>query len=316
MLKSLLLLAVCALPLSAQETIPRTPEGRPDLQGNWTNETLTALERPPGLGPVLTPEQVQEVVEARPDQLRGAVDGSTGTYNDVYFQHGSGVAVVNGEARSSLITFPADGRVPPLTPEGQRRVAEERAFRARFGPYDNPENLSVSDRCLISFGSNAGPPMLPNNFYNNNYTIVQTPDHVLILTEMVHDARIIRMGEPRRLAEHVRPWFGDSWGRWEADTLVVETTNLHPLQRLRGVSSENVRVIERFHLADAETVLYRFEVHDPDTYTAPWGGEVPMVRMDDLIYEYACHEANYAMFSILSGARAEERASQSTEQQR
>lgn len=316
MLKPFLLAAICALPLSAQDAIPRTPEGRPDLQGNWTNETLTPLERPRGLGPVLTAEQVQQMVESRPDQLRGAVDGSTGTYNDVYFQHGSGVAFVNGEPRSSLITFPADGRVPALTAEGQRRGAEERAFRAGFGPYDNPENLSVSDRCLVSFGSNAGPPMLPNNFYNNNYTLVQTADHVLILTEMVHDARIIRMGEPRRLPGHVRPWFGDSWGRWEADTLVVETTNLHPLQRLRGVSSENLRVIERFHLADAETILYRFEVHDPETYTAPWGGEVPMVRMEDLIYEYACHEANYAMFNILSGARAEERQSESTEQQR
>ncbi|HUE97221.1 MAG TPA: hypothetical protein VMN39_11200 [Longimicrobiaceae bacterium] len=286
---------------------PRTEHGHPDLQGNWTNETLTPLERPRGLGPTLTPEEAARLTRERPDQLQAGVAGAVGTYNDIYFQHGDGVAVVGGEARSSLITFPADGRIPPLTAPGQARLDSARAFRDRFGPFDNPENLSVSDRCLVSFGSNAGPPMLPNNFYNNNYTIVQTADHVLILTEMVHDARIIRLGERRPLPLGVRPWFGDSWGRWEADTLVVETTNFHPLQRLRGVPSDALKVTERLHRVDEGTILYRFTVEDPSTYGEVWGGEIPMRRLEGLVYEYGCHEGNYAMFNILSGARAEER---------
>jgi hypothetical protein len=217
---------------------------------------------------------------------------------------------VNGEARSSLITVPANGRVPPLTPEGERRVVAQRETRSRFGRFDHPENLSVSDRCFVSFGSSAGPPILPNGFYNNNYTIVQTTDHILILAEMVHDARIIRMGEPRPLAPGIRPWFGDSWGRWEGDTLVVETTGFHPLHQYRGVPSDDLRVIERFERVDEETLLYRFSVDDPTTYSEPWGGEVPMRRMHEQVLEYACHEGNYALTNILSGARFEERRSQ------
>lgn len=299
------LLALLPLGVAAQE-IPRTASGRPDFQGNWTNETLTPLERPRGVGATLTADEAARIARERPDQLQAGVAGATGTYNDVYFQHGDGVAVVNGERRSSLVTIPADGRIPPLTEAGEARVAAARAARGAFGPYDNPENLSVSDRCLTSFGSNAGPPMLPNNFYNNNYTIAQTDDHVTILTEMVHDARIVRLGERGPLPAHMRPWFGDSRGRWEGDTLVVETTNFHPLQRLRGVPSDDLKVTERLHLVDANTILYRFTVEDPTSWVEPWGGEVPMRRLDGLLYEYACHEGNYAMFNILSGARAEE----------
>jgi hypothetical protein len=146
--------------------------------------------------------------------------------------------------------------------------------------------------------------MLPNGFYNNNYTIVQTPDHVVIMAEMVHDARIIRIGDGPRLPEHIRPWMGDSWGHWEGDVLVVETTNIHPLHRYSG---EEMKVIERFSRMAEDAVLYEFTIDDPSTYTEPWGGQVPMMALNDRLYEYACHEGNYALSNILSGARYQER---------
>jgi hypothetical protein len=168
----------------------------------------------------------------------------------------------------------------------------------------------------MSFGSNAGPPMLPNYFYNNNYTIVQTKDHVMILTEMVHDVRIVRMNGGANLPLNLRPWMGDSHGRWEGDTLVVETTNFHPSQLATYTTSYNaaffgasdsVRLVERFTRSGPQTMLYRFTVSDPSTYTQTWSGEVPFLFMDEPVYEYACHEGNYALSNILSGARAQER---------
>ena len=177
-----------------------------------------------------------------------------------------------------------------------------------MGEYDHPENRPLAERCILSFGSNAGPPMLPNYFYNNNYTIVQTRDHVMIMTEMVHDARIIRMGNGPRLPAHVTPYLGDSWGRWDGDTLVIETTNLHPAQAANFYgASPAARITERLSLIDDRTILYRFTVDDPDSFTESWGGELPFRKMDDLLYEYACHEGNYALANVLSGARDEER---------
>jgi len=315
-----------------QWVMPRTPDGRPDLQGNWSNATITPLGRPSGVGPVLTPDEVAEIEGRReeyieeftatsdPDREAPAVggvrtgdlrfdaaSGGTGGYNYVYIDGGDRVAIYNGELRSSLVTNPADGRIPAVTSEARQRSAERRELNRQFGAFDNPENRPLSDRCLMSFGSNAGPPMLPNYFYNNNYTIVQTADHIMIMTEMVHDVRIIRMGERVPLPEHVRPWMGDSWGHWEGDTLVIETTNLHPLQRFRGNSSDNLKVIERLTRVDQSTINYEFTIVDPETYTAEWGGEVPVKALDGLIYEYACHEGNYALAGILSGARYEER---------
>ena len=311
--------------------MPRTPDGHPDLQGNWTNATITPIQRPEGQGPVLTPERVAELEGGRADRIERRSqpsdpnrpappvggDGSTGAaggvggYNYFYIDAGDQVAIFNGEPRSSLTVDPPDGRRPPRTPEGQARLAERRTFRRQFGQYDNPENRPLAERCLMSFGSNAGPPMLPNYFYNNNYTIVQTADHIMIMTEMVHDVRIIRLGERRPLPSHVRPWMGDSWGRWEGDTLVVETTNFHPVQLERvsvfAGASENVKVIERFTRPDEHTINYEFTMDDPTSFTRPWSGEVPFKALGDLVYEYACHEANYALFNVLSGARAQER---------
>ena len=314
--------------------VPRTPDGHPDLQGNWSNATLTPLSRPGGRGPTLTAEEVERIEEGREalvneraeasDPNREAppaggtdpicIDAPTTCYNQVYINAGSRVAVVNGESRSSLITMPADGRMPSRTPESRQRAADARALSAQFGPYDHPEVRPVAERCLISFGSNAGPPMLPNGWYNNNYTIVQTPDHILIMAEMVHDARIIRMGDGPRLPPDQRPWMGDSWGHWEGDVLVVETTNLHPMQQY---SSPDMKVTERFSRVAEDVLLYEFTIDDPTTYTEPWGGQVPMVALDDKLYEYACHEGNYALSNILQGARYEERmnAQEQTDQQ-
>jgi hypothetical protein len=311
-------------PAAKAWTMPRTPDGHPDLQGNWTNETMTPLDRPAGQAQALSPEEVAKIEKGmaervdrlgqpsdpnRPAPPKGG-DGSTGAagnvggYNNFWLNPGNRVAVVNGEYRSSLIVDPPDGRVPAQTAEARERQAARLARSRQFGQYDNPENRPLGERCIMSFGSNAGPPMLPNYFYNNNYTIVQTKDHVMIMAEMVHDARIIRMsGE--RLPKHVRPWMGDSIGRWEGDTLVVETTNFHPLQVFRG-ASDNLKVIERFSRVDADTILYKFTIEDPSTFTAPWTGEVPFKALNDHVYEYACHEGNYALENILRGERATE----------
>ncbi len=314
-------------------SIPRTPDGRPDLQGNWSNATLTPIERVEGLGRVLTPEQVvameggrEELKQTRsadsdPDREAPPVggDGSTGAaggvggYNYFYIDAGDRVANYDGEPRSSLLTVPEDGRFPGLTAQAQAARREWFLARQQFGEYDHPELRPLAERCILSFGSNAGPPMLPNYFYNNNYTIVQTPDHVMIMTEMVHDVRVIPIREEAPPASDLTPWFGVSWGRWEGDTLVVETTNIPREQLLSTLyvypgGSENMEVTERFTRVDENTINYAFTVEDPGYYTAAWGGEVPFNRLPERVYEYACHEANYALFNILSGARAQERA--------
>ena len=316
---------------SGQWEVPRTPDGRPDLQGNWTNQTLTPLQRREGQGPVYTPEEVARIEQGSVDRfIRGEqpsdpnrsaprAGGSVGGYNNVYFELGHQVAVVDGEPRTSLVTFPSNGRIPAFTPEGERQIQESRDLKGQFSEFDHPELRPIAERCLLSYGSPAGPPMLPTTGYHSNYTIVQTPDHVLIMTEMVHDARIIRIGSGPRLPEHIRPWFGDSWGRWEGDVLVVETTNINLRQEfsanvgatLAGGQdphpSEQMKVTERFSRVDEETILYEFTVDDPTVYTESWGGQIPMTRMNERLYEYACQEGNYGLENVLRGARYQER---------
>jgi len=300
--------------------IPRTPDGHPDLQGNWTNQTMTPLQRREGEGPVYTLEEVAGLEQGYVDRVvRGAQPSDpnrpapptgqgVGTYNNVYFETGSKVAVINGEPRTSLITFPSNGRIPALTPEGQRQIQETRDGRSNFGQYDHPELRPLAERCIV-FGSPSGPPMIPVGAYNSNYIIVQTADYVMIMSEMVHDVRIIRIGDGPRLPPHIRPWFGDSWGRWEGDALVVETTNINPQQGLRGAPppSEHMRVTERFTRVDEETILYEFTVEDPTMFTQAWGGEIPIKKLHDRLYEYACQEGNYSLENVLSGARYQER---------
>ena len=304
--------------------VPRTPDGHPDLQGNWTNVTLTPFEREEGRGPVYTRDEVEEI--ERPDGVcpaspgtvecgRASRPGSTAEarlsgneYNEVYWDRGSRIAIVDGEHVTSLVTNPENGRRPPLTPEGEQRLQEYRDFRDQFEQYDHPELRPLAERCIVSFGSSAGPPMIPNTAYNNNYTIIQTADYVVIKAEMVHDVRIIRLGEPDRLPADVHPWFGDSWGHWEGDALVVETTNINPVHRFRGIApTADLKVTERFTRVDEETFLYEFTIDDPTTYTQPWGGVIPYNRFNDNLYEYACHEGNYSLSSVLSGARYQER---------
>ena len=300
--------------------VPRTADGHPDLQGNWTNSTITPFQRGAGQGPVFTADEVARLEQGRQDRIiRGSepsdpdrpvptAGGSVGTYNNVYFENSSRVAVVNGEPRSSLITFPSNGRIPELTAEAERLIQERRDFRSQFGQYDHPELRPFGERCIL-FGSPSGPPMVPVGAYNSNYIIVQTPDHVMIMSEMVHDARIIRIGEPNPMPKSVRPYFGNSWGRWEGDALVVETTNINPQQSLRGAPppSEHMRVTERFTRVDEETILYEFTVEDPTMYTQTWGGEIPIKKLHAQVYEYACHEGNYSLANVLSGARYQER---------
>ncbi len=331
---AVLLAATASAQAPAGWTTPRTADGHPDLQGNWTNVTITQLQRPEGAGPTLTPEQaaamekqVTDRVErlaqpSDPDRDAPPVggDGSTGAagmvggYNNFWIDSGDSVARINGEYRSSLLVDPPNGRLPPLTAEArQRRAAAMAGRRPMGGIYDNPESRPLGERCIVSFGSNAGPPMVANGFYNNNYTIVQTKDHVMIMTEMVHDVRIIRLdGNVKRLPPHVRPWFGDSVGRWEGDTLVVETTNLELRQSFQGIGP-NATIVERFTRIAPDQILYRFTVEDPETFTQPWSAEVPFNRLNELVYEYACHEGNYALANILSGARAQEKLNAATE---
>ena len=303
--------------------VPRTADGHPDLQGNWTNVTLTPFQRPEGRGPTFSAEEARQIeipddeCPPNPGTVACGRSQAAGTsnearlsgneYNEVYWDRGSRIAVVDGEYRTSLITRPADGRRPALTPLAEQRQAERATLRSQFAQYDHPEIRPLGERCIVSFGSSAGPPMIPNSAYNNNYTIVQTADHVMIVAEMVHDVRVIRLGEPDRLPDHVKPYFGDSWGRWEGDALVVETTNLNPDHPFQGVvPTERTKVIERFMRVDDDTILYEFTVDDPDNYTETWGGQIPMERFDDLLYEYSCHEGNYALGAVLSGARYEE----------
>jgi len=320
-------------------TLPRTSWGAPDLQGNWSNATLTPIVRPAGQEPMLSRAEVAELegqreafieadlADSDPDRapppaggkLTGdarwdAGAGAVGGYNQFFIDAGDHVAIYNGEFRSSLIVDPPDGSVPPLTPEAERRRREARQAASQVGQYDNPENRPLSERCIVSFGSNAGPPMMPNYFYNNNYTIVQTPDYVMIMTEMVHDVRIIKLGErDRTLPADITPYFGDSWGHWEGNTLVIETTNIRPDQNLVGSGasfnpSDRAKITERLTRVGPYNINYEFTVDDPGTFTRPFSGEVPFTRLPGLVYEYACHEGNYAMTNVLSGARAEERA--------
>jgi hypothetical protein len=243
--------------------------------------------------------------------------GNVGGYNTFWLDAGSSFTVVNGERRTSIIVDPPDGRVPPLTPEARARAAANRLPRPTSdatestdpgleppGSYDDPERRPLGERCLLGFGSTSGPPALPDYFYNNLHQIVQTAEAVVIVSEMVHDARIIRIGG-EHLPKTIRKWMGDSVGNWEGDTLVVDTTNFTDKTRFRG-SSENLRVVERFSRVDANTLLYRFTIDDPTTWTKPWTGEFTWPATTDLMYEYACHEGNYALGDILRGARLRE----------
>jgi hypothetical protein len=309
---------------------PRMADGRPSLEGYWNNGTLTRMERDPKYGTRLnlTPEELAAIEKANdersarlnaptpqhkgvddlPECQSGAVGPACG-YNAGWTDPGNRVMRVGGQPRTSLITFPETGRIPPRKPDAppvRRRLTQADAERGEGGPAglaDNPENRSLGERCIMSFGISAGPVMT-SQLYNNNYQFVQTRDHLAIWVEMVHDVRIIRIGGKHR-TDGVRPYMGDSIGWWEGDTLVAETINYHPNQNLRG-ASPNVKVTERFTRVADDRIRYQFKVEDPTVWAEPWGGEYEFAASGP-VYEYACHEGNYGLEGILAGARHEEK---------
>jgi hypothetical protein len=314
-------------PLVAQQAKPsaaaktwnvKTPDGQIDLEGVWDFSTITPLERPNELAGRDTFSNDEEAAaferEENRRQNRDLIDpkkgsaqylpGSVIPYNEFWFERGSKVV---GSKRTSLIVEPADGRIPTLTPVAQARVdavaAAARDEQLGTVKADSAEERSLVDRCIL--GLNAGPPMTPGA-YNNHVQILQTVGYVALITEMVHDVRVIPMDGRPNLPANLRQYKGDSRGRWEGRTLVVETTNYRRETSLRG-SSAKTHLVERFTRLDADTLLYEFRVDDPTTWTRPWAASVPMNRISEPIFEYACHEGNYAMPNILSGARAQDR---------
>jgi hypothetical protein len=329
----------------AQKGAPGADGAHPDLSGTSDTATLTPLERPPQYGDrlYLSPEEAQKIEEAErllnenaalasdPDREAPPPGGSApvgyndsdrevwgsgnvGGYNSFWIDRGEAAFEIEGKFRTSILTDPPNGRRPPMTPEGQAKMA------ARFsafgigndgtafwlgrgdgsGPYDNPEQRPLAERCLLGFGSTQGPPMLPV-LYNNHKRIVQGTDHVMILVEMVHDARIVRL-DSEHAPDDVRKWLGDSIGWWEGDTLVVDTTNFTDKPGLYG-ASRDLHVVERFTRLDENNLRYEFTVDDPNVWQGSWTGSYNWPATKDHVYEYACHEGNYALGGVLRGAR-------------
>ena len=333
--------ALCAAPLAAAFAAdapkipaaaykaPKNAFGQPDLAGFWTNATLTPMTRAPAVGgrPLYTPEEVRKMeaavvseveegnkptdpnapAEASKRETAGlrpefaAAGGDVGGYNRGWLDPGSTIMRVHGEPRTSLLTTP-NGQFPARkagAPTGGG------GGRGGLGSFDNPEQRSMGERCILSFGRNAGPPMFPNGFYNNNYQLLQTPDAVLIEVEMVHDYRVVRLNARHR-TDDVRPYMGDSIGWWDGDTLVVETTNIPAAQQFMG-SWKDLKVTERFTRVGKSRLHYAFNVEDSSFWDKPWGGEYEFSPMGvGVIYEYACHEGNYALPGMLGGARQQE----------
>ena len=316
---------------------PRAADGHAELEGIWSNATTTPLARPANYGDrlVMTAQELSTTEKAtqdrnarqnkntdtktietwktealKPDTTDECRSGSRGAacgYNAGWTDPGDLVMRVGGEPRTSMITFPANGRVPPRLATAPRgfvvEAGEGSAERGRAGQNDNPEGRSLGERCIMSFGVSSGPVMTPQ-LYNNTYKFVQTKDTVAIWVEMVHDMRLVRINAKHR-TDGVKPWMGDSIGWWDGDTLVVETVGFNPKQNLRG-GDENMKTTERFTRVAPDRLHYAFKVEDPTVWGQPWGGEYEFAATNG-IYEYACHEGNYGLEGILAGARDEER---------
>jgi hypothetical protein len=316
-LAALFVFMVCA---ASAQTLnwkpPRTPDGQPDLEGTWTNATLTPFQRPAELGSkeFFTEQEAaaferQRIEQGDVDRIEGArgdSDLARRAYNSAWFDRGTHVVK---SRRTSLVVDPPDGRIPPFTPEAKARHDTFRAALA-LRPADDPEDRLLTERCIL-FGA-AGPPMLPEP-YNNNYRIVQSAGFVTILAEMNHDARIIPLDGKPYLGAGMPQWKGNSRGHWEGDTLVVESRDFKfnsqsrfGVAYLDGMSDGNLRVVERFTRTAPDTILYGATVDDPTVYTKPWTVEISMTKRNDAIFEYACNEGNYGLAGILSGTRAEE----------
>ncbi len=316
--------------------VPRQPNGKPDLSGVWTNATSTNLERTASDGDKLilsaeemqkiekdtfarndrqnarTPKEIQDnwaKIANGPDTLDECRSGARGAacgYNAGWTDPGDWVMRVNGEGRTSLITYPKNGRIPAriAAAAARTRVVESSEESTTRGAADNPEDRSLGERCIMSFGISSGPVMT-DQLYNNTYQFVQTADNVVILVEMVHDARIVPLNTKHR-SDGIKPWMGDSIGWWDGDTLVVETVGFHPGQNLRG-GGPNMKVTERFTRVAPDRMHYAFDVQDKDTWAEPWGGEYEFAAVNGNVYEYACHEGNHGLTGILMGAREDDK---------
>ena len=319
-----LLVPIAVAGQTPSEPSPRTPWGDPDLQGAWNNATTTPLQRPLDLEgkEFLTDEEVSErdavvaferstdrrdedapaLGPSAPRGGRGTVADVERAYNEFWWERGATIA----NNRTSIIIDPSGGRLPEMTAMGRGRLENLAAAASERGPSDSYDDRRLGERCIIY----RGVPPIPTG-YNNNYLIVQNPTFVAILQEHIHDVRIIPLDGRPAVAPSVRQWLGTSQGHWEGDTLVVETSNFNDRALLRGLSgppSGSLRVVERFTRITDGTIDYQFTVEDPDTWTRPWSGSIPMTKIDGALYEYACHEGNYGMTNLLAGARAEEQA--------
>ena len=309
-----------SLSIWSEEYTKETWFGDPNLQGVWTNASLTTLERPDHFESLEISDDEAMAARQSSEEFNQTLDnpyaqgetpesgGDVGGYNVAWMDPGSDFFKLNGKYRSSIITYPESGKLPRrLT----RWAIEGPSIYRMFTRADHPEERSLGERCVVGFGSSGGPPML-NVLYNNHYQIVQSPGYVMIMVEMNHDARIIRLDSDHN-PDNMKPWLGDSVGWWEGQTLVVKTKNHHPQQKFRAairhqiLMMEGAEVTERFTRVSKDEILYQFEVNDKKAYRDVWKGEMPLRSTESRIYEYACHEGNYAMANILAGARAEEK---------
>jgi len=291
-------------------TPPRTADGQPDLQGVWTNNTVTPLERPKGLAAkeFYTDAELAEKQKRERERLDLNLEEGrpteAGTAEDVHYDFAQfgldrGQAKLVWDRRTSIIAGP-DGTMPALTPEARKRIAAS-AAKNKGHELDGPENRPLGARCLAR--ANVGPPMLPAA-YNSNLQIVQGAGSVAIETEMIHDTRIIPLDGRPHISSNIRQWYGDSLGHWEGNTLVGDTTNFSDLNPFPG--AQNLHVVERLTRVSADTILYQFTVEDPGMWSKPWSGELPITKIQGQVYEYACHEANYPLANTLRGARVAE----------
>ena len=320
---ALAIAALAAMPCSAQTpaafatekttkswTLSKTPDGQPDFQGFWSNATMTPLERPRELGnkAFFTEQEAADrerrlLSDLSTDRRDGPAEVDVNrSYNELWRERGHLLL------RTSLIVDPPDGRLPPLTPEAQARAKQRADDRRNRGPYPASwTDFNLAERCITR-----GAPKNPGG-YNNNFQIIQTRNSIAIMEEMIHETRVIRLDGSPHLGANVRLWMGDSRGHWEGDTLVIDTTNYNDKIMFNSFNccpeaGANLHVVERFRRVDADHIDYRYTVDDPSTYTRPWTAEVPLTRIEGPLFEYACHEGNYAMEDMLAGARAKEKA--------
>jgi len=296
-----------AKPAAQPWVMPRTADGSPDLQGYWTNNSYTPLERPQGVEKEFYTLEELRAVEKK-NAEREEEQTTPGTVADVHYdftQFGldRSQSRLTDNLRTSVITNPENGKLPPITAEGQKRAADRAAERKKQGAtYDQVQNIAIGSRCVYT---NAGPPMMPPG-YNPAYQIIQSPGYVMILIEQLHETRVVPTDGRPHAPSGVRSWLGDPKGHWEGDTLVVETTNFNDKVAFRG-ASENMKVTERFTRLSDDQIRYEFTVDDPSTWERAWKGEMPFVKIGGPIFEAACHEGNYGIANTLAGARKEEK---------